>query len=152
MGKKELTWAEDKNGCHVCTSHTRDTGGYPQFCRSDFDGGKTRKIHRYVWYKNFGPIPLGMCICHKCDNPACININHLFIGTKGDNNRDCENKGRRPHVGQKGEEHSQAKLTYRKVLLIRSLLSNKTQREISLMFGVSQTTISHIAIGRSWIA
>lgn len=55
--------------------------------------GRTQ-AHRACWELNFGPVPHGMCVLHKCDNPACFNPKHLFLGTKGDNNRDRSSKGR----------------------------------------------------------
>lgn len=54
----------------------------------------TGKAHRVVWEEERGPIPQGMCVLHRCDNPPCINIEHLFLGTIADNNRDMAEKGR----------------------------------------------------------
>jgi len=59
--------------------------------------GKTKKVaHRVAWETANGPIPPGMCICHHCDNPRCINVSHLFIGTHADNMADMAAKGRAP--------------------------------------------------------
>jgi len=55
--------------------------------------GRTQ-AHRAAWELNFGPVPAGLCVLHRCDNPLCFNPKHLFLGTKGDNNRDCRAKGR----------------------------------------------------------
>lgn len=57
-------------------------------------GGKNVAIHRYVWEENFGPIPQGMWVLHRCDNRPCINIDHLFPGTQQDNIEDARLKGR----------------------------------------------------------
>ena len=71
---------------------------------------KTVLAHRMVWLLINGEIPDGMCVCHKCDNPSCVNINHLFLATKIDNNRDMFNKKRNYHVKithcPKGHEYS----------------------------------------------
>ena len=71
-----------------------------QRCRSAFGYGrlwfKNRvwMAHRHAWFLANGPIPDGLCVCHHCDNPPCTNVDHLFLGTKGDNNRDRDQKGR----------------------------------------------------------
>lgn len=59
-----------------------------------------RLAHRVVWESEHGPIPEGLCVLHHCDNPPCIRLSHLFLGTKGDNNRDRTEK-RRHHNQQK---------------------------------------------------
>lgn len=58
--------------------------GYGRICRN----GKQYLAHRYVWEEENGPIPEGMNVCHHCDNPPCINIDHLFLGTHNDNVQD----------------------------------------------------------------
>jgi len=56
--------------------------------------GKTVKAHRFAWETFYGPIPAGMMVLHKCDNPPCCNPDHLFLGTQKDNMRDAKAKGR----------------------------------------------------------
>src|SRR5690349_13982377 len=70
---------------------TRHVKGYGQITIR----GRTVRAHRLAWEKANGPIPEGMMVCHKCDNPPCINPEHLFLGTSKDNAQDSIIKGRR---------------------------------------------------------
>jgi hypothetical protein len=82
--------------------------------------GRLRKAHRVSWeIANGRPVPVGLSICHHCDNPACVNVYHLFLGTLADNNRDRDTKGRTAH--QCGEAHGMCKLSDADVSAIRSL-------------------------------
>ena len=65
---------------------------------------KRVRLHRWAWEWANGPIPEGMHVLHKCDNPPCVNPDHLFIGTNGDNVRDCVSKGRHRN-GETGKTH-----------------------------------------------
>ncbi len=66
-------------------------------------GDGIRLVHRVALEQHLGrPLGAGMCACHHCDNPPCVNPLHLFEGTKGDNNRDMAAKGR--HVGTRGKK------------------------------------------------
>lgn len=98
--KKEIKWDIDKNGCWICISHTPNTYGYPQ-CRQ---GYKIVVISRVMYEKYKGEIPNGMLVCHTCDNPKCINPEHLFIGTNQDNVDDMVRKGRQKGGRPKNKE------------------------------------------------
>lgn len=64
--------------------------------------GRAHQAHRVSWMLTRGPIPVGMVICHSCDNPICVNPNHLWMGTQRDNVDDCKSKGRRRYpIGEK---------------------------------------------------
>jgi len=103
--------------------------------------------HRLAYeYKN-GPIPKGMYVCHKCDNPPCCNPSHLFLGWPQDNLRDAQQKGRMP----KGEAHKKSKLKDNDITQIKALAnSNASRAELANRFGVSRGTIVDVLYGRTW--
>ena len=104
--------------------------------------------HRFSYEVYNSPIPDGMFVCHKCDNPSCVNPNHLFLGTRNDNSQDMVNKGR----SLKGERNPKSKLTVDDVKQIRIMLKeNKIpQQQIAQMFGVKQPAISFIKTEKYW--
>lgn len=112
--------------------------------------GETKLSHRVSYELFNGPIKKHLMVCHKCDNPSCINPEHLFLGTANDNMQDKISKGR--HAGaRKGSKHHKAKLTEWQVKEIKSLLKKKvSQRQISEAYKVSQTIISNIKTGKRW--
>lgn len=69
---------------------TINSNGYGVYWKN----GKSRYAHRMIYTECFGEIPPGMFICHRCDNPPCVNPEHLFVGTPGDNVQDMIAKGR----------------------------------------------------------
>ena len=75
--------------CVEWTGHLKRSG-YGQVCIE----GRHHAVHRLAWEEANGPIPDGMYVCHTCDNPACYNVDHLFLGTNSDNQRDSASKGR----------------------------------------------------------
>ncbi len=94
-----------------------------------------------------------MVVCHDCpdgDNPLCVNPGHLFLGTQGDNMRDCRDKGRLADV--KGSLHPNSKLTEDRVLRIRERWASRgvSLAAIGVEFGVSKGTVQGIVNGRSW--
>jgi hypothetical protein len=80
---------EKRNGCWLWQGSITDMG-----YGSIFGQGRRRYAHRLMWERTFGPIPVGQCVLHHCDNPRCVNPSHLFLGTKADNTRDMWSKGR----------------------------------------------------------
>jgi hypothetical protein len=114
--------------------------GYGQIGRGGRGSGMTY-AHRVSYELAHGPIPAGMCVCHRCDNPPCCNPAHLFLGTLGDNNRDSKEKGRTAS----GERNGQVKLTDEEVRQIRRLHSQgATQRALAFLFGVQFMQVSRI--------
>ena len=139
MNEKEIEYIIDENGCHVCTSHPL-SGGYPKIKR----GGKPWILSRYIYTINNGPIPDGMLVRHTCDNRACININHLELGTHLDNCNDKISRGRMPQ----GEDRGAAKLTNEQVLDIYNSTSRATY--LAKKYKVTRSIISGIKVKRIW--
>ena len=103
--------------------------------------GKAQLAHR-VSYEAFKGSPEDMHVCHTCDNPGCVNPEHLFLGTNQDNVTDKMNKGRHRSGGPAKSGDKRAKLTSEDVLAIRQSTDN--QPTLATQYGVSQATISNI--------
>jgi len=132
-----------KDGCWL-TDLCCCRNGYPKIGV----GGKTQKASRVMFELFNGEIPKGFYVCHKCDNPSCINPNHLFLGTQKDNMVDMAKKGR----STKGSRNRSAKLNEDDVVEIKRLLSEGrlNQKEISDLYGVDRKIISGIKNGKIW--
>jgi hypothetical protein len=105
--------------------------------------------HRIAYAIANGPAPSNLMVCHHCDNPACVNPSHLFLGTAADNVHDMLRKGRRPRLF--GSASSNAKVHERDVESIHDLrLAGWTQSAIASRFGLSQPTVSEILSGKKW--
>jgi HNH endonuclease len=109
---------------------------------------KSTLVHRLSWILFRGNLVKDLDVCHHCDNPKCVNPDHLFLGTAKDNIKDCFNKKRKSHVGEK---HPGAKLTEKDVLEIFELRKNGwTHQKISDRFKIRQGTVSQILYRRIW--
>ena len=136
----------------TCIEHTQkgDSGGY---ARSTC-GGRTVVLHRlvYIRYYNLDLADIhGMVIRHTCDNPRCINPDHLLLGTQQDNMDDRCARQRTT----KGEGIPQSKLTVTQVRYIRKHYKPRSkdynQRVLGEQFGVDSTTIGQIVRGQLWV-
>jgi len=141
----------DPSGCWIWTG-ARSSAGYGQIRIQH----RLYYAHRLMWIIMRGVIPYGLEILHKCDNPWCVNPDHLFIGSQSDNIIDSVSKGRfnRPW----GENHPKAKLTVEQVHEIRYLYAPRvgrydrrmSQRKLARLYGVSRSAIDNILKGRNW--
>ena len=107
---------------------------------------KTHKAHRFSYALAHGPIPEGMFVCHACDNPACVNPAHLWLGTHQDNMDDRTAK----HRHRSGDTHPRSKLTADDVENIRANRMNLTGQEMAALYGVANTTISAVLNRQNW--
>lgn len=134
--------------------------GYGQF-RYD---GRWKRAHRFSWeLHNGAAIPVGLFVCHHCDNPACVRPDHLFLGTHEDNMRDMVEKGhgsggRGPRTGERlassprGERHGAHKLMAKDVSRIRQMyaMGGWTQAALGRHFGVHTAQIGRIVRHENW--
>lgn len=132
------------NGCWEWTGYLNNWG-YGAFWFK-----KLTNAHRYSWILHKGQIPPDLFVCHRCDNPKCVNPDHLFLGTCADNNKDREIKNRSNHP--KGENHGRAKLDWDKVSQIRELYKqgNLSHCDLSTMFGISASVIGYVLNNKIW--
>lgn len=143
----------------------RDSGCIEWDRTTDKDGygktkvnGKSWRAHRAMWTAAKGRIPDGMLVCHRCDNPRCLNIEHLFLGTPAQNMADKVAKGR--YVGgpycwknrtAAGANNCNSKLDEASVRRMRALrFAGLGHGEIASVFLVSAKQVEKICSGRAW--
>ena len=140
--RRAIEWEVTNNGCWVCTSHKKNKRGYYNMMIK----GQPMLLHRFIYEELFGFIGKDLVVRHKCDNPSCINPEHLEIGTQKDNMRDRQLRGRTAITS--GEKSGKAKLTWEQVRAIRR--DNKSLSQIAKQYGVHKSTIAGIKQGKTW--
>jgi hypothetical protein len=126
-----------------------DHRGYGKFCFTPKTGFRRKMFsHRISYFLKYRSLPDHLMVCHHCDNPKCVNPDHLFLGTRAQNNLDMVSKDRQ----SRGEESGVNKLTVKEVLRIRELHFSQgvSCAAISRMFNVTPTNIHSIINGRTW--
>lgn len=153
--KKRLTidrFVEKVNKTESCWLWTGGTyvKGYGNF----WNGEKLVSAHRFSFEYFNCPIPKGMCVCHKCDNVACVNPSHLWLGTQKQNLQDMYKKKRnRPlNTYTSGSKHFGAKLSDIDVKTIRDVYKTGrfSHRELARKFHVDRTTIGNILNNKTY--
>lgn len=142
----------EPNDCWEWTGH-RDRQGYGRAMKSFL-------AHRGSFELAHGPIPEGLCVLHRCDNPPCVNPAHLLLGTKRDNAQDAIAKGRwapqmlpeHRHVHTLACAHPGAKLSADDVRLLRALYAagGESYRSLAARFGVSKRAVEAVLSGETW--
>lgn len=136
---EKLSVLNEKTGCIEWISSKWDGYGLVWY------GNGNIRAHRAAWIVAHGEIPAGKAVLHKCDNPSCINIAHLFLGTHADNSDDKVTKGRQA----RGESSGRAKLSERDVVDIRKN-TNASGASIARSYGISPETVYSIKKKRTW--
>jgi len=146
-------------GCWLWTA-SLCSSGYGSFL---FEG-RVERAHRVSWVLSSGDVPAGLCVLHHCDNRRCVNPAHLYVGTKKDNARDREERGRSNHAtglrhgrhthpGQTaGSRNGRAKLRERDVALLlkKHFKQGRRKADLAREYGLSKTTVGHIVSGKLW--
>lgn len=133
------------SGCWLWTG-AKSARGYGAVWIRDGIKKTSLRAHRVSWEITKGAIPQGLHVLHHCDVPACVNPDHLYLGTNADNVADAI--ARKRYKPLRGEAAPNAKLTVEQVHEIRE--SKEPSREIGLKFGISSMQVSRIRRGIAW--
>lgn len=156
-------WARTRrtdDGCLVWTGWINRNG----YGRLRDETRKTVAAHRVAWTLQNGAIPShragmdyrGVCVLHACDNRACVEPTHLFLGTQRENMADRDQKGRGSTQGLvhgfplSGARNGRAKLSVEQVKEIREIGHSKSKRSLAAQYGVARLTIARILRGERW--
>ena len=115
------------------------------------EGNPQKYAHRISWIVENGDIPEGLFLCHKCDNPKCVNPTHLFLGTQSENMKDASRKGRCKPSYIHGEACGRGKLKEEDIPIIKDMIrSGVSMNVIAKKYEVTKQSIFHIKTGRNW--
>lgn len=139
----------EKAGPNDCWPYVRGQrrGRYGRF-QAGGKGSPHLLTHRFSYELHHGPIPTGLFVCHRCDNPRCVNPAHLFLGTPKDNTADMIAKGRKATAAPLGERNGKAKLTVELVRYIKR--SAARTATLARELGLSPNAVRGVRIGRTW--
>ncbi len=141
MAERFWPKVEKSEGCWLWRGSTNSDG----YGTIKGNGSRVIKATHASWEIHYGPLHPGNFVLHSCDNPPCVNPDHLFEGTHLDNMADMVAKGRIPHIYGR---RPAARLSEAQIAAIRS--DSRKQKLIALDYGVADSTISHIKTGKTW--
>lgn len=152
--KRFFDKVDKTESCWNWTASKRSKFGYGAFKMN----GKLHDAHRASWILKNGEIPIGIYVCHKCDNPSCVNPDHLFLGSPKDNVLDCIEKGRFSFPKKNSYEFKKGHLRSRFISedTIKSIKSDLvfprclTLKQISEKHGVKYQAVRDINSGRTY--
>jgi hypothetical protein len=137
----ERVYPEPNTGCWLwsgCKKNRHESYGVLRVC------GRSTMAHRFSYELHRSPIPDGMLVCHTCDVQACVNPDHLFLGTPADNTSDMVSKQRQA----KGRRNGRAKITANEVREIRR--SRETSADLARRYGLGRSTVREIRDREIW--
>jgi hypothetical protein len=131
------------DSCWLWTGTRQRRNGIPRygFITKGRHGEGQMSAHRASWVIHYGEIPDGLYVCHRCDNPPCVNPDHLFLGTALDNMSDMFAKGRSGNCKLTREQADKIKTEYATGLI--------SMRELGGKYGISHTHVRHLVIGKT---
>lgn len=136
------------SGCWEWTA-TKNNKGYGMFTVSSYAGKQL--AHRLSYRDAHGPIPKGGLILHSCDNPACVNPEHLRIGTHKENVADMDERNRRVTNTPFGEANCNALLTaYQVIQMRRDYIAGVPKAQIAEANGITKASLDDVISGNSW--
>ncbi len=146
----EQSTTEPNTGCWLWTRGVAAKMGYASvYVGRSRTGGRNAGGHRLAWAALHGAVPAGMCVCHRCDQPSCVNPDHLFLGSHRDNTRDMIRKGRKPVLcGEKSPTAVRTESTVREVL--RSHRGGEGPTSIARRMGMTLHAAKALIYGRKW--
>lgn len=141
------SYRKEPTGCWLWTKSLQ-TNGYGKFAIA---ANKHALAHRLSYLIYHGDLPTGLDVCHRCDVRACVNPDHLFLGSRQENIEDASVKGRLRGGGRRGEDHHAAKLSERDIPeIIRAIRSGMSKEQCARQYGVSGCLIGFIVRGQAW--
>ena len=142
-----LVKESEDTGCHEWQGAVGGKNDYPSMHYRQ----RTARVTRVMFMLTYGEIPKGLYVCHRCDNPLCVNPDHLFLGTQKHNMRDAVLKGRIKIPGLKGEDHGNS--LFKNEDVIRYRKEYQAGRKLASIIeesGLTRSTVQRMLAGKTY--